>query len=72
MPPKRTQRVKLESLRKRRINYMRRGNEFWTRYGVNVYVCIQKKGQYYVYNSSPNDPAWPPSNDVLVRISSTN
>lgn len=62
----RSQRVHLESFRKRRINFMRRGNEISSRYQADVWICIRKKGKLFVYNSKPHDQQWPPSHEHFV------
>jgi hypothetical protein len=47
---------------------MRRGHEISTRYNVDVWVCIRKNGQYYMYNLSPDKEHWPPSLEQLVTF----
>jgi hypothetical protein len=63
-------RMQQESFRKRKNNYIRRGNDLSQIYEVAVYVCICKEnGQYYIYNSNPTRPDWPPSSEQLVSLS---
>lgn len=67
-----SKRLKQESFRKRRHNFIRRGHEISERYNVGVYVCILKEnGQYYVYNSHPTKNDWPPTSSQLVGIKSS-
>jgi hypothetical protein len=62
-----SKRLEHESFRKRRHNYLRRGNEISSRYNVAVWICIRKQdGQLYIYNSDPNHTHWPPSFEQLV------
>ncbi|KAF1967668.1 hypothetical protein BU23DRAFT_572982 [Bimuria novae-zelandiae CBS 107.79] len=64
-----SKRLKQESFRKRRHNFIRRGHEISERYSVGVYICILKEnGQYYVYNSHPTKANWPPTSSHLVGL----
>lgn len=64
-----SKRMKQESFRKRRHNFIRRGHEISERYDVGVYICILKEnGQYYVYNSHPTKANWPPTSSHLVGL----
>lgn len=62
-----SKRLKQESFRKRKNNFIRRGHEISSRYKVAVWICIQKdNSQLYVYNSDPTRVDWPPSSTQLV------
>lgn len=64
-----SKRLKQESFRKRKNNFIRRGHEISHGYNVGVYVCILKEnGQYYVYNSHPTKADWPPTSSQLVGL----
>lgn len=64
--PMSSKRLKQESFRKRRNNFIRRGHEISDRYDVDVWICIRKNGQNYVYDSKPDDKTWPPTSKQLV------
>jgi hypothetical protein len=63
-----SKRLQQESFRKRRNNFIRRGNEISDRYNVDVWICIFRNGQYYIYNSNPSKQDWPPTMAQLVRF----
>jgi hypothetical protein len=63
-----SRRLAQESFRKRKNNFIKRANEIGTRYEADIWICILKNGQLYTYNSSPNRPAWPPSQEDLARV----
>lgn len=67
-----SKRLKQESFRKRRHNFIRRGHEISERYNVGVYICILKEnGQYYVYDSHPAKANWPPTSSQLVGFNTS-
>ncbi|PSN58906.1 hypothetical protein BS50DRAFT_662933 [Corynespora cassiicola Philippines] len=62
-----SRRSQQESFRKRRNNYIRRGHEISELYAAQVWICIEKNGQFYIYNSNPEKKDWPPTPEQLVR-----
>ncbi|KAI3322912.1 hypothetical protein HD806DRAFT_120440 [Xylariaceae sp. AK1471] len=51
---------------KRRKTYIKRTHDLSQDCGAQVYTVIRKNNNFWVYNSHPQDTAWPPGTEDIV------
>jgi hypothetical protein len=57
-----------ETFRRRKLNFLKRGNDISAAFEADVYILISWNGKFFTYKST-DQPSWPPAEDDLVKIS---
>ena len=62
-----TKKSNRETFRRRKLNFLKRGNDISAAFQADVYILISWNGKFFTYKSTDR-PSWPPAEDELVCI----
>lgn len=61
--------AEVESFRKQRANFFKKGNEFTHKFKLKVFIQMERQdGKLFMYNSNPDLNDWPRSLEFIVRL----